>query len=222
MSAPTMAEAIEIIRKPFHVDEVEWRIQSSGEKGDKPPWAIVVPYITARSVHDRLDEAFGATGWYNEFRGLEVPGGVSGVICRMHYLDPETDEWHYKENGAGQTHIEPFKGGLSDSEKRAFEELGGGRYLYSLGTQFAETALSKSAKCPEYAKTKGGTVFFWGQPLLPDHSIPRVKQEIQDVAEEIFGEPVDEPADFPIFDRVIASMARRQGVAELRGAQSFA
>jgi len=34
MSAPTMAEAIEIIRKPFHVAEVEWRIQSSGEKGD--------------------------------------------------------------------------------------------------------------------------------------------------------------------------------------------
>ena len=63
MSAPTMAEAIEIIRKPFHVTEVEWRIQSSGEKGEKI-WAIVVPYITARAVHDRLDEAFGATGWH--------------------------------------------------------------------------------------------------------------------------------------------------------------
>jgi len=139
----------------------------------------------------------------------------------MNYCDPETNEWHYKENGAGQTHIEPFKGGLSDSEKRAFEGLGGGRYLYSLGVQFADVG-AKSARCPEYAKTKGGTVFYWGAPLLPDHAIPRVKAELKAESEAILGDPIDEPIEYPIFDRVITSMAGRHGVVELRGAQLFA
>ena len=185
-------------------------------------WAIVVPYITARSVHDRLDEAFGPTGWYNEFRPLVVPGGESGIICRMNYLDHDTGEWHYKENGAGQTNIEPFKGGLSDSEKRAFEELGGGRYLYSLGVQFAETSNSKSSKCPEWAKTKSGTVFYWGSPLLPTHALPGVKKAVQEQAEEIFGEQIEERIEFPNFHIYINSMANRPGVSELRGAESFA
>jgi len=223
MSAPTMAEAIEIIRKPFHVAEVEWRIQRSGYSGEKI-WAVAVPYITARAVHDRLDEAFGSTGWYNEFRVMEVPGGVSGVICRMNYLDPETAEWRYKENGAGQTHIEPFKGGLSDAEKRAFEQLGGGRYLYNLGDEFVEVADKRNEKFCNYARTPKphDKVFYWAIPSLPDWAIPGVRKAVQEQGEEIFGEPVDEPLDYPLFDRVIASMTRRQGVAELRGAKSFA
>jgi len=214
MSAPTMAEAIDIIRKPFNVNEVEWRIQSSGEKGEKV-WAIVVPYITARAVHDRLDESFGMTGWYTEFRVMEVPGGVSGIICRMHYC-VEIDDWQWKENGASQTNIEPFKGGLSDAEKRAFEELGGGRYLYSLKTQFAETANSRSAKCPEWAKTKGGTAFYWGAPLLPEWAIPGVKKEVDALAEDATGDPLAERTEFPKFDIIINSMTRRPGVSELR------
>jgi len=220
MSAHTMAEAIETVRNPFDTSEVEWRIQSSGEKGDKV-WAIVVPYITARAVHDRLDDAFGMTGWYNEFRVMEVPGGSSGIICRIHYCDPEHGVWRWKENGAGQTKIEPFMGGLSHAEKRAFEQLGGGRYLYSLDTQFAETG-SKSAKCPEWAKTKGGTTFYWGPPLLPSWAIPGVKKSVNETANEVLGEPIADRPEFPAFDIIINSMTRRPGVSELRSAKVYA
>jgi len=220
MAAETMKEAIEIIARPFFTEEVEWRIQRSGMKGDKA-WAIVVPYITARAVHNRLDKAFDPWGWRTEFRVMEVPGGTSGIICRLHYRnpDPPGGTWEWKENGAGQTNIEAFKGGLSDSEKRAFEQLGGGRYLYSLSEMFAETSHSSSAKCPFYAKTKEGTVFYWGPPLLPDWAVPGVKKAVQELSEEVTGESVDEPIDYPEFDRIITSFANRPGVKALQEAQ---
>lgn len=225
MAAPTMKEAIEIIAAPFFTQEVEWRIQRSGSKGDNKVWAIAVPYITARAVHNRLDEAFDPWGWRTEFNVMEVPGGVSGVICRLWFVNPDNNEWEWKENGAGQTNMEAFKGGLSDAEKRAFEQLGGGRYLYSLDEEFVETSPTKSGKYPFYARLKkedGGTVFYWGPPLLPEWAVPGARQGVQDLSEEVTGEQIDEPIKYPEFDRIITSFERRPGVAELRGAKLLA
>ncbi len=215
MSAQTMPEAIEIIKRPFHTTEIEWRVQRSGESGGKV-WAIVVPYITARAAHERLDEAFNPWGWRTEFRVMEVPGGTAGVICRLWYQHPESGEWEWKENGAGQTQIEPFKGGLSDSEKRAFEELGGGRYLYSLVDQFAETSSTRSSKTPEYAKTKDGTVFYWGPPLLPEWAIPGVRDAASAASEQITGEPLGIPEQYPEFDALVDSHGGKRGINDLR------
>lgn len=215
MAAPTMQEAIDIIRRPFSTLEIEWRVQRSGESEGKV-WAIVVPYITARAAHDRLDEAFDPWGWRTEFRVMELAGGASGVICRLWYINLDAEEWEWKENGAGQTQIEPFKGGLSDSEKRAFEELGGGRYLYSLGDQFAETSRTRSGKTPNYAKTKEGTVFYWGPPLLPEWAIPGVQAAANDASEEATGEPLSLPEQYPEFDALVAGLGGKRGINDLR------
>jgi len=215
MSAPTLAEAFEIIRKPFQVDEIEWRVQRSGGSGEKV-WAIVVPYITARAVHDRMDEAFDPWGWRNEFRVMEVSGGTSGIICRTHYLNPESREWDWKENGADQSNIEPFKGGLSDAEKRTFEQFGGGRYLYRLNEEFADTSTSKSAKCPNYAKTPEGTVFYWGAPLLPEFAIPNVRASTNDFSREVTGNDLPDIREYPALEKVVEKMAGKRGISELR------
>lgn len=172
-------EIMEILQRPFPAGDIEWRIAQCGMKrSGQEPWAKVLAYITARAVHERLDEAFGLFGWRNEFREFIIPGGEAGIICRISFRDPDTSEWCWKENGAPQTGYEPFKGGLSDSEKRTFAELGGGRYLYKLTANWAIIALEKSDATPYFqaekkeGKGKDHCAFWWGPPKLPAFALP--------------------------------------------------
>lgn len=167
--------AMQALQRPFPACDIEWRISRSGKKRDGVAWAKVLAYITARAVHERLDEVFSLGGWRNEFRVMEVPGGKNGIVCRIWFRDPETQEWTWKENGADQTDFDPFKGGLSAAEKRTFAELGGGRYLYKLTENWAEISDVKTDACPYYAKLKaedGGDKFYWGPPQLPPWALP--------------------------------------------------
>ena len=111
----------EILQKPITPPEIEWKVQSYTKDKSK---TIIVPYVTARCVMDRFDAAFGVEGWKTEFR--EVDGGF---ICRMSVK--VENEWVWKEDGANKTDIEPVKGGISDSLKRAAHQWGLGRSLYS-------------------------------------------------------------------------------------------
>lgn len=172
-------EIMKILQRPFPAGDIEWRIAQCGmKKTGQEPWAKVLAYITARAVHERLDEAFGLFGWRNEFREFTIPGGEAGIICRISFRDPDTSEWCWKENGAPQTGYEPFKGGLSDSEKRTFAELGGGRYLYKLTANWAIIALEKSDATPYFqaekkeGKGKDHCAFWWGPPKLPAFALP--------------------------------------------------
>lgn len=168
---PKAREVMKILQRPFPVEDIEWRISRCGFTNDRP-WAMVLAYFTARAGHTRMDEAFGIGGWKNEFHEFILPGGIAGVVCRLWYRDPETEEWVWKENGAPQTDFEAFKGGLSDAEKRAMAELGIGRYLYRLTEDFATTSLEKTETIDTYAKTKDGQVFYWSPPSLPAWALP--------------------------------------------------
>ena len=195
------SETMKILQRPFPAGDVEWRIAQCGmKKGDKGPWAKVLAYITARAVHERLDEAFGLFGWKNEFREFTVSetyesdlpetpekkrgksaNSTTGVICRIWFRDPDTGDWCWKENGAPQTGYEAFKGGLSDAEKRTFAELGGGRYLYKLKDNWAIIGAKKSPETPYYQPAKKGVgataTFWWGPPPLPAFALPDGKPQ---------------------------------------------
>ena len=71
---------LEDLKKPFPVDDLEWRIQRSGI-GNKTgkPWAMVLCYITNRAIQDRLDEVCGPENWKNEY----LPGPAGGVIAEV-------------------------------------------------------------------------------------------------------------------------------------------
>jgi hypothetical protein len=214
-------EVAEILARPFDSNDIEWRLTRNGvgKKGNK--WAICVPYITARAVHTRLDEAFGSFNWRNEFRVEAVPGGAAGIICRTWYRHPDiTDrQWEWKENGAGQSDIEPFKGGLSDAEKRAFEQLGGGRYLYSLEESFAEISETQSEMTPHYARTAakdGNEPFYWGPPPLPDFAIPQARLGVIQASKTMLGGTLKLPQDFASFDRACDSHKGKRGINDLR------
>lgn len=114
---------LQALSAPFPPHEIEWRLGST--KQDKTS-GLALAYITSRHVMERLDEVVGPANWQDRY---EVHG--NRVIC---YLSLRIDgEWVTKADGAGDTHVEAEKGGISDALKRAAVKWGIGRYLYALG-----------------------------------------------------------------------------------------
>ncbi|OGI30664.1 MAG: hypothetical protein A2287_04705 [Candidatus Melainabacteria bacterium RIFOXYA12_FULL_32_12] len=165
-------ETQEIMKKlqaPFEACEIEWRAQSQGASQDGKPWIMVLAYVEARAIQNRLDEIFGFDGWQDEYRAVG-----NNIICRLSVK--VNDNWVYKENGASETQVEAFKGGISGSFKRvAASGYGIGRYLYNLETAFAEVSKEKpsnmSAWNKSYIKEKNLT-FWWKTPDLPNWALP--------------------------------------------------
>ena len=147
---------------PFAEDELEWRLQTSGEKGGKL-WALSVVYVTNRAIMNRFDDVVGVQNWRNEF----VPVSGGGFLCGISVLID--GEWVTKWDGCEPTDVEPLKGSLSGAMKRAAVQWGIGRYLYSLDEGFAE--VSESGKLR--GKTKDGKPFRWNPPKLPAWALPK-------------------------------------------------
>lgn len=159
---------------PFPAEDIEWRVQSCGEK-NKKPWAIVLAYVTSRAIQERLDEICKPENWQLEIKPIEG-GYMAGIGIRY------DGEWVWKWDGAQKTDIEPLKGGISGAVKRAAVHWGIGRYLYSLKATFADITDRGDYK----GKTKEGTHFKWNPPKLPIWALP----EGQDV---VGGSPPSEP-----------------------------
>tara|TARA_R110002020_G_scaffold168018_5_gene356621 strand:- start:2894 stop:3997 length:1104 start_codon:yes stop_codon:yes gene_type:complete len=144
----------------FLDSELEWKPQNTGS-GAKGVWAMVLCYVSARSIQNRLDAVFGVLGWRDTYRFEK-----NGVICELSVYDNEKKEWIAKENGSPETDIESFKGGISSAFKRvASSGFGIGRYLYDLGTTFAEVSNVKVQGWNQ-AKTKEGVKFWWKTPSI--------------------------------------------------------
>lgn len=148
--------------EPFPPEDIEWRLQSCGKKGDRI-WAKCLAYVTNRAVMARLDDICGPENWRNEFQAS--PCG--GVMCGISVWIGERG-WVTKWDGAENTEIEAVKGGLSGSMKRAAVQWGIGRYLYQLEEGFAVI----NDKGAYSGKTKDGTWFDWDPPALPRWALP--------------------------------------------------
>ena len=144
----------------FLESELEWKPQNTGS-GANGVWAMVLCYVSARAIQNRLDAVYGVLGWRDTYRFEK-----NGVICELSVYDSEKKEWITKENGSPETDIESFKGGISSAFKRvASSGFGIGRYLYDLGTTFAEVS-SVKMKDWNKAKTKEGVTFWWKPPSI--------------------------------------------------------
>lgn len=132
MKEKTVEEIFEQLREPFPPQDIQWRIGQKSKDGKK---AMVLPYVTNRAIMERLDQVVGVGNWYPEFRPVDA-GGEHGMICRLSILLDHPDGMGKyaltREDGASNTKIEPIKGGISDSMKRAAVQFGIGRYLYNL------------------------------------------------------------------------------------------
>jgi len=175
------------LQEPFMEQDIEWRVQQSGITKGKP-WAMVIPYITNRAIQKRLDEVFTVLGWENTYEQTrptittkkKVDRTVYGWKCGITIFDGvrSITKW----DGAEETDIEPLKGGMSNSMKRAAVQFGIGRYLYQLESVFAICVVVNSRRdCnddyPNFDSVKDKdsnqwTSFAWGNPPLPAWALP--------------------------------------------------
>lgn len=118
----------EELARPFAPEDLEWRIQVTSR--DKTS-GLAIPYVTNRAIQDRLDEVVGPENWYNDYKPWHGNGKKDAQICGISIYF-EGKGFITKWDGAEDSDIEPIKGGLSDSMKRAAVQWGIGRVLYKM------------------------------------------------------------------------------------------
>ena len=118
----------EELARPFAAEDLEWRIQVTTK--DKTS-GLAIPYVTNRAIQDRLDEVVGPENWYNDYKPWHGNGKKDAQICGISIYF-EGKGFITKWDGAEDSDIEPIKGGLSDSMKRAAVQWGIGRVLYKM------------------------------------------------------------------------------------------
>lgn len=120
------SDAWEILAEPFAASEVQWRVETLSKDKRR---ALVVPYIDAHSVLERLDEAVGPEGWQDAYEVLMAQEGNFAVRCRLSVLGVSKEDV-----GEGES----LKVAFSDALKRAAVKFGVGRYLYRLEKQWVD------------------------------------------------------------------------------------
>lgn len=189
--ATNWPEAHRRLAAPFPELEVQWRTARSGFTKAGKPWAQVLAYLDARQIDQRLDDVFGNHNWKEEFRSL--PGGY---ICRLWYRLDGSDEWLWKEDGANETDVEAFKGGLSDARKRAAVHLGIGAYLYELGDSWAVFLPDGTkGRYTDQVKDEAGMKhrLSWNPPRLPGWAVPTTppsRDEMERMPPQLRPEPL--------------------------------
>lgn len=125
-----------LLAMPFAPEDLEWRLQRTFEyKGETK--GIAVCYVTNRAIMTRLDDVVGPENWYNEFKPWHGANKKESQLCgiAVYY---EGRGFITKWDGAEDSDIEPIKGGLSDSMKRAAVQWGIGRVLYNMDAVFVD------------------------------------------------------------------------------------
>lgn len=143
-----MDEVWRKLAEPFPPGEVQWRIEALSRDKKR---ALVVPYVDARTVLDRLDRVVGPEGWHDAYEvladGERVVRDERGerrerlveVKCRLTVLDVTKEDV-----GEGDS----LKAAFSDALKRAAVKFGVGRYLYRLEKQWVEYDAEKGRFTP--------------------------------------------------------------------------
>ncbi len=133
-----MDEVWQKLSEPFPPGEVQWRIEALSRDKKR---ALVVPYVDARTVLDRLDRAVGPEGWQDAYEVLadaertvkdergERRERLVEVKCRLTVLGVTKEDV-----GEGDS----LKAAFSDALKRAAVKFGVGRYLYRLEKQWVD------------------------------------------------------------------------------------
>ena len=119
---------LERLQDFFDPSDIGWKPIALSKKTGK---ALVAAYVSNRAIMDRLDAVCGPGNWRNEFTAGPKGGLLCGLSIRIVREDGSA-EWVTKWDGAENTDVEPVKGGLSSSMRRAAVQWGIGRYLYEL------------------------------------------------------------------------------------------
>lgn len=138
-----MNDMKEKLSAAFDAKDIEWRVGQCGFKKDGQPWAIVLPYVDARAVMNRLDDVAGIENWEDDYEHIyDAKNNLLGVKAKIRIK--LGGDWIAKVDGSQETDLESFKGGFSKSFVRCAVKWGIGRYLYDAPITFAEFVNYKS------------------------------------------------------------------------------
>lgn len=149
------------LKNPFDPKFIKWRVGATNREKDK---GIALAYVDSREVMKRFDEVCDLDGWQSRLISTE-----GGFICEIDIWIG--DRWVTRANAAGNTKVEPIKGGASDAFKRAASSWGVGRYLYYLPNIWVPI------------KAQGNSYVLAEIPELPEWAKPGAVSNWQDVAE---------------------------------------
>lgn len=121
-------QQLKLLHAPFDPCELEWRFQKSGKQGDA---GVMLPYVSARAIMDRLDTVVGPQNWSDLLRCIGDRTERRTWVCTLELVLSDGSRVAH-EDLADETHVEPAKGGASDALKRVAVKFGIGRYLYYL------------------------------------------------------------------------------------------
>jgi hypothetical protein len=146
------------LAEPFPAGDVGYKPQTV--KGER---ALVVWYIDARNVMDRLDAVFGIEGWQDSYVVLADGNVQCSLACRI------GEEWVVKCDVGGESDQkdegDKRKSAYSDALKRAAVKWGVGRYLYDLPLTWHDYDPQRHQ--------------FRSKPLLPDWALPKQRNDEQ-------------------------------------------
>jgi hypothetical protein len=131
------------LAEPFAEADVKWKPKKLYPNKENPTRAMVIPYLDARAVIDRLDQVLGLDGWRDHYEVLQS----GSVVCRLSIrLD---DKWITKTDvgspSAQGDAGDRMKAAFSDALKRAAVKLEIGRFLCHVRGQWID-----------YDRNKGG------------------------------------------------------------------
>lgn len=114
---------LERLKEPL---KLKWLVKSLLPENVKPTSMILVGFVDARQVQDRLDEVIGAANWQDDY--FESKGKQ---FCKIGIKIGS--EWIWKGDSGIETFSNSSKGETSDSFKRAAVHWGINRDAYELG-----------------------------------------------------------------------------------------
>lgn len=167
----------EAFGKPFPVTDVGWKIQRLNKSKTA---GMVVPYLDARAISDRLDEVVGQYNWKDEYGQWHCyveepkdegkkPKKIFSQLCTIYIYDEDRKEWIGKTDGAENTDFESIKGGLSDSYKRAAVKWNIGRYMYNFK--------------PVWVSVENE----YGREVIAESEYSKLEKIYTDIVERLFG-----------------------------------
>jgi hypothetical protein len=140
-----LAQLLERLSAPFTPEQVKWRIGSTNKKANerknisKATAGRALAYVDSRDIMKRLDDEVGPGNWRDELVHSEGRW-ICTIYLRLPLEPYHLGEWGWvgKTDAAGETDVEPAKGGASDAFKRAAVKWGPGRSLYDLDSPWVE------------------------------------------------------------------------------------
>ncbi len=165
----TVSTIINKLHKKFRQEELEWRPGKAEDRG-RGYYIQIMPYVDARAIFRRLDDAVGPMNWKTAMTGTE-----RGVICTLSLDVGDGRGWVSREDAAGYRPMphdhEIIKGACSDAIKRAANQWGVGQYLYEMGRVYADVREGKDKPDRTWNKYHGKDLY-WRPKPVPAEFLP--------------------------------------------------